>query len=158
LPIVPTDREAHRTIATNRKARHRFQILEELECGVALVGTEVKSLRAGRCSIGEGWARIKKGELWLVGVHIPEYSHGNRQNHEPERDRKLLVHRRELRKLDKRLREKGLTLVPLEIYFVGPRVKCRIGLVKGKKMHDKREDQKRRDASREIDRALSRRR
>ncbi|MEW6074584.1 MAG: SsrA-binding protein SmpB [Planctomycetota bacterium] len=150
-----TDR---RPIATNRKARHRFLVLEEVECGIALTGTEVKSLRAGRCSIAEAYAVIKRGELWLVGATIPEYSHGNVMNHAPGRERKLLVHARERRAWEKRVREKGFTLVPLEIYFRGPLVKVRLALVRGKRLADKREAERRDTARREIDRALSRRR
>ena len=152
------DKEALRSIATNRKARHSYTLENELECGIALSGTEVKSLRAGRCSIAEAFARIRSGELWLVGMHIPEYAQGNRFNHEPVHDRKLLAHAREIAKLEKALREKGTTLVPLEVYFKGPRVKVRIAVGRGKRFFDKREDQKLRDAKRDIDRALSRRR
>jgi len=155
---MPSDRDTIRPLAQNRRARHAYHVLEELECGLVLTGTEVKSLRSGRCSIQEAWARIKRGELWLVGMHIPEYSHGTAANHEPVHDRKLLAHGREIAKLDKRLREKGLTLVPLSVYFKGPLVKVKIALCKGKKHYDKRETQKKRDAQRDIDRAMSRRR
>ena len=155
---MPSDRDTIRRLAQNRRARHEYHILEELECGIILTGTEVKSLRGGRCSIQEAWARIKKGELWLIGMHIPEYSHGTTWNHEPVHDRKLLAHAREIRKLEKRLREKGHTLVPLAIYFKGPLVKVGIALGKGKRHYDKRETQKAQDAKRDIDRAMSRRR
>lgn len=152
------DRGTIRRIAQNRRAGHRYQVLDELECGIQLRGTEVKSLRAGRCSIAEAHARIRGGELWLVGMHVPEYTHGNRYNHEPERERKLLAHAREIRRWEKAVREKGVTLVPLEVYFKGALVKVRLALVRGKKLYDKRETQKRRDAQRDVDRAMSRRR
>jgi len=152
------DSQAVRVIARNRRARHDYEIVDVLECGIALVGTEVKSLRAGRASIGEAYGRIKAGELWLVGATIPEYSHGNVFNHETTRDRKLLVHARELRQWDRKVREKGVTLVPLALYFKGHRVKLELALCRGKKTHDRREDQRARDARREVDRAMSRRR
>ncbi len=151
------DSEHIKSIATNRKARHRFHVLEDLECGVSLQGTEVKSLRAGHCSIAEAYGVIKRGELWLVGANIPEYSHGNVFNHAPARERKLLLHARERKKWEKKVRERGLTLVPLEIYFKGHRVKVRMALVRGKRQADKREAGKRDTARREIDRAMSRR-
>ncbi|MAB79472.1 MAG: SsrA-binding protein [Planctomycetes bacterium] len=152
------DSQAVRVIAKNRRARHDYEILDTLECGMALVGTEVKSLRAGRASIGEAYGRMRRGELWLVGATIPEYSHGNMFNHETTRDRKLLAHGRELRSLEKRVHEKGVTLVPLTLYFRGHRVKLELALVRGKRQRDRRQDQKQRDAKREIDRAMSRRR
>lgn len=150
--------DAHRSIAQNRKARHLYEVLDELECGIQLTGTEVKSLRAGRASIAEAYGFLKGGELWLIGATIPEYSHGNIHNHEPTRERKLLAHAKELAGWAKQVREKGITVVPLELYFKGHLVKVRMALVRGKKVADKREDQKQRDARREIDRALSRRR
>ena len=150
------DSQTVRVVAKNRRARHDYEILDTLECGIALVGTEVKSLRAGRASIGEAYGRIKAGELWLVGATIPEYSHGNVYNHVPARDRKLLVHARELRQWDKRVRERGVTLVPLTLYFKGHRVKLELALCRGKRHHDRREDQKKRGARREGDRAMSR--
>jgi len=152
------DPEVRRTLASNRRARHAYHVLDERECGVVLVGTEVKSLRAGRSSIQEAYGRIEDGELWLVGATITEYSHGNIQNHVPDRRRKLLLTRRELARWARAVKEKGVTLVPLELYFRGHLVKVRMGLVKGKKLHDKREDQKRRTAEREIGRATMRRR
>ena len=146
-----------RNLATNRRARHDYHVLEEHECGLVLRGTEVKSLRQGRCSIGEAYGRFDGDELWLVGATIPEYSHGNIHNHAPDRARKLLLSRRELGKWQKAVREKGVTIVPLELYFRGHLVKARMGLVRGKKLYDKREDQKKRTAEREMDRALRRR-
>lgn len=153
----PGKPQAYRSIASNKKALFRFHVLEELEAGISLVGTEVKSLRAGQCSLQEAYVRIKGGELWLVGCHIPEYAFGNSQNHPPTRDRKLLVHSRELYKWDKQVRERGTTIVPLEVYFQGSKVKVKIALVKGKRIHDKRADQKAKEDRREMDRALKQR-
>ena len=152
------DTEAIRIVAKNRKATHEFHVLEKLECGIALKGTEVKSLRAGQCSIAEAFGMIRRGELYLIGSTIPPYSHGNIHNHEPDRERKLLLQARQLAKWDKAVREKGVTLVPLALYFKGHLVKIEMALVKGKKLHDKREDVKRRDSEREIERASGRRR
>ena len=152
------DERQRRSIAVNRRARHDYEFLAEFEAGVVLRGSEVKTLRGGRGSIQEAYVVVKGGEAWLVGMHIPEYAYANRMNHPPVRDRKLLLHRREVEQLDKRVREKGLTVVPLEVLFDGHLVKVRIALVRGKKLHDKREDAKKRDAAREIDRALGRRR
>ena len=151
------DSSKERSITKNRKARHSYHVLEEKECGLVLQGTEVKSLRAGRASIQEAYARFKDGELWLVGANIPEYSHGNIHNHAPERDRKILMARRELEKWAKAVKEQGTTMVPLELLFAGHLVKLRLGLCKGKKLYDKREDQKQRTAKREMDRAMRRR-
>jgi SsrA-binding protein len=158
LDAMARDTDAIRIVAKNRKATHEFHVLEKLECGVALRGTEVKSLRAGQASIAEAFGMIRRGELYLVGATIPEYSHGNIHNHEPARERKLLLQKRQLRKWDKEVRERGVTLVPLALYFKGHLVKVEMALVKGKKLHDKREDVKRRSAEREIAREFSRRR
>jgi len=147
-----------RPIAANRRARFEFHVLEELECGLALKGTEVKSLRQGQCSIAEAWGQVRRGELFLVGAHIPVYAQGNVHNHEPARDRKLLAHRREIARWHGRVREQGVTIVPLEIYFKGARVKVRMALVKGKKLHDKRAATREREDRRDMDRAMSRRR
>lgn len=147
-----------RSIARNKRARFEYEILDELECGIVLTGTEVKSLRQGHCSIVEAFGRIRGGELWLVGANIPEYAHGNVFNHAPVRDRKLLAHRRELEKWHKRVKEKGVAIVPLELYFSGSRVKVQIGLGRGKRMHDKRESERARTDRREIERAMGRRR
>jgi SsrA-binding protein len=144
-----------RNIAENRKARFRFEILEQIECGIALVGSEVKSLRDGKLSLEEAYARIRNGELWLVGADIAEYRQANRWNHEPKRPRKLLVHARQFKALAARANEKGLTLVPLKMYFNSRGiVKILVGVCRGKKLYDKRETQKSRDAKRQIDRAL----
>ncbi|MCK6446206.1 MAG: SsrA-binding protein SmpB [Planctomycetes bacterium] len=149
---------AIRVLAQNRKARHEYEILAELECGVELTGTEVKSLRDGGGSIAESYAMVKRDELWLVGSHVPEYRQGNIFNHVPDRDRRLLAHRREIDQWYKRVKEKGVTMVPLSLYFKGPRVKLLLGLCRGKKLHDKRATLKERDDRRDIERALSRRR
>jgi SsrA-binding protein len=150
--------EVFRSIAKNRRARHDYEIQDELECGIVLTGTEVKSLRAGHGSIAEAHARVRHGELFLIGAHIPEYAQGNVHNHEPVHDRKLLCHRREIDRWYKRVRERGITIVPLELDFKGSRVKVLIGLAKGKKLYDKRETKRQRDDRRDMDRAQSRRR
>jgi SsrA-binding protein len=152
------DTEAIRILAKNRKATHEYHVLEKLECGLALKGTEVKSLRQGQASIAEAFGMIRRGELYLIGSTIPPYSHGNIHNHEPARDRKLLLQQRQLGKWDKAVREKGVTIVPLALYFKGHLVKVEMALVKGKKLHDKREDVKQRDSKREIERESARRR
>jgi len=152
------DQEAIRVVAKNRKATHEFHVLEKLECGIALRGTEVKSLRAGQCSIAEAFGMIRRGELYLLGATIAEYSHGNIHNHAPARERKLLLQKRQLRSWDKQVREKGITIVPLLLYFKGHLVKVEMALVKGKKLYDKREDLKSRTHTREIERELGRRR
>lgn len=147
-----------RNIAENRKARHRFEILEDIECGVVLRGSEVKTLREGKVSLEEAYGRVKQGELWLVNCDIPEYKQANVWNHDPKRPRKLLVHRRELARLGVKAREKGLTLVPLRIYMNERGiVKVSIGVCKGKKLHDKRESLKKADVKRQIDRTMRRR-
>ena len=143
-----------RVVAQNRKARHEYQVLESLECGIALVGSEVKSLRNGKVSLEESYARVKDGEVWLVNCDIPEYTYANRLNHNPKRPRKLLLHRREIQKFAQRALEKTLTLVPLRLYFKSGRAKVLIGLCRGKKLHDKREAKKQATAKREMERAL----
>ena len=141
-------------VASNRYASYRFNLLERFECGIVLTGTEVKSLRLGNAQLKDGFATIHDGELWLRNVHIPPYAPASRENHEPERERKLLVHRRELDRLAARVAERGLTLVPTRIYFSGSRAKVEIALARGKDFHDKRETLRRRDATREIERGL----
>lgn len=143
-------------IATNRKARHDYTILDTYEAGVALVGTEVKSLRSGRVSLVDAYASVDDGEMWLRGLHIPEYFHGTWTNHEPRRTRKLLLHRREIERLIGKLKESGLSLVPLSMYFSDGRVKVELGLARGKKAYDKRQALAKRDAQREITRAAGR--
>ena len=144
-------------IAQNRKARHEYEILQRLEAGVVLLGTEVKALRAGRVNLGDSYAEFKGGELWLVKLHIGPYDMANRMNHEPFRRRKLLLNRREIRKLLPRLEEGGKTLVPLKLYFKHGLVKAEIALARGKKLHDKREDKAKRDADRQIAKITGRR-
>ena len=146
-----------KTIAQNRKARHDYSILDTYEAGVVLTGTEVKSLRAGRASLVDGFATIKDGEVWLQNVHIPQYTQGTWTNHEPRRIRKLLLHREEISRLIGKTRESGLTLVPLQLYFRDGKVKIEIALARGKRSYDKRQDMARRDAQREISRASGRR-
>ena len=154
---MPTRRE-RKTIAKNRSARHEYFIEETYECGIALTGTEVKSLRERACQITDTIALIRGGECWLVGVHIHPYSHGTIFNRDPERRRKLLLHRKEIDHLDEKLRTRGYALVPLELYFdANGRVKLLLGLGRGKKLYDKREDMAKRDMQREIERALKER-
>lgn len=141
-------------IARNRKARFNYHILETFEAGMALVGTEVKSLRAGRCNLGDSYAEIQGGELFLKNLHISPYEQAAHGNHEPTRARKLLMHRRELRRLESKTQEKGLTLVPVSLYFKRGRAKCELALAKGKKLYDKRQDQADKDVRRKMDQAL----
>jgi SsrA-binding protein len=145
-------------LVDNRRARHDYHLLERVEAGVVLTGTEVKSLRDGRATLGQAFADVRDGELWLVGSHISVYEQGNRSNHEPDRDRKLLLHRREIDSLYGKIREKGLTLVPTRLYFKDGRVKVEIALARGKEQRDKRRDLAKRDADRQIERALKERR
>ena len=144
-------------IAQNKKARHDYSILDTYECGIVLTGTEVKSLRAGRASLVDGFVMIENGELWMHGVHIPEYTEGTWTNHTPRRKRKLLVHREEIRKLSGKMKDSGTTLVPLQLYFKDGRAKVEIALAKGKKAHDKRDSLMEAQAIREINREMSRR-
>jgi len=153
----PAD-DGRKLVASNRRARHDYEILETFEAGIALAGSEVKSLREGRASLQEAYARIGNGELWLHGMHIPPYSFSRDGGHNPTRPRKLLLHRRELDRLEQRVSEAGLTIVPLRVYFSGGLAKCEIALARGKKTYDKRQDQAARDAQREISRATFRRR
>jgi SsrA-binding protein len=144
-------------IAENRKARHRFTVLDSMECGIALVGSEVKSLRSGKMSLDEAYARLKEDEVWLVGCDIQEYANASLWNHEPKRPRKLLLHRREVRKFAQRAKEKGLTLVPLKMYFNERGVaKVLLGLCRGKQLHDKRDALKQATMKREMARAVRR--
>ena len=145
-----TDREkAQRVIADNRKAFHDYHVLDSWEAGVVLLGTEVKAIREGRVNLRDSYARLDKGEVWLMNVHISPYSHTGYAGHEERRQRKLLLNRHELNKLSGQVREKGLTLVPLQMYFKGGRVKVALALVKGKQAHDKRETIRRREVDRE---------
>ncbi len=148
-----------RVISENRKARHRFEISEKLECGIMLLGSEVKSLRDGKLSLDEAYVRVKDGELWLVGADIPEYRQATVWNHAPKRPRKLLVQAGQLKKLTVRAQEKGLTIVPLRVYFnARGLVKVMIGVGQGKKLHDKRQAMKNAEVKRQIDRAMRGRR
>ena len=144
-------------IAQNRKARHNYLVLDTLECGIALVGSEVKSLRKGTVSLAEAYGRVKDGEVWLVGCDIAEYVEANRFNHEPRRPRKLLLHRREIKRFAARAFEQGLTLVPLKMYFKRGRAKVLMGICRGKQRHDKREAMKAAEARREMQRQIYRR-
>jgi SsrA-binding protein len=144
-------------VATNRKARHNFAIVEVYEAGVALLGTEVKSLREGQASLADAFATVDDGEVWLRNLHIPEYHHGSWTNHVPRRNRKLLLHRRQIDTLVGKLRDGNYTLVPLSLYFSGGKVKVEVALARGKQAHDKRQDMARRDAQREVVRELGRR-
>ena len=138
-----------RLIASNRKAFHDYHVLQKLEAGVMLTGTEVKSLREGKANLKDSYVIVKNGEGFLVGTHITPYTHGNRENHEPERTRKLLLHKKEIDKLQDEIVLKGLTIVPLRLYFKGNKVKAEIAVVRGKKLHDKRDTEKKREADRE---------
>jgi SsrA-binding protein len=147
-----------KTISENRKARHKYEIIDTLECGIMLVGSEVKSLREGRVSLDEAYGRVRQGEVWLVNCEIPEYKQATVWNHDPKRPRKLLVHRRELHKFASQAHEKGLTLAPLKLYFNERGVaKVLMALCRGKKLHDKREDMKKADVRRDLDRATRQR-
>jgi SsrA-binding protein len=159
LPSKPAAAAAKgdiKLVATNRKARHYYHILETIEAGLVLTGTEVKSLRDGRANLGDAHGEIKDGEAWVVSLHISPYEQGNRFNHDPLRPRKLLLGRREIHRLLVKTREKGLTLIPLRIYFRDGWAKIELALARGKKAHDKREDIAKRDAEREMARAMSR--
>jgi SsrA-binding protein len=145
--------EKTQSIATNRRARHEYEILEVLEAGLVLRGTEVKALRTGQVNFKDSFATIRNQEAWLRGCHISPYSHGTDANHEPERDRKLLLHRNEIARLMGKVAERGLTIVPLRLYFKGGRAKVEIGLARGKKLHDKRSSLREREVAREMDRA-----
>ncbi len=148
--------EAHKPIATNRKARRDYHVLDKIEAGIALLGTEVKSIRQGNLNLTEGYARLEKtGDVLLYGVHINPYDHGNVHNHEPARPRRLLLHRREIKRLFGQTAIKGHALVPLRAYFRRGKVKIELGLCKGKQDIDKRQDMKRKTADREAERAMS---
>ena len=141
----------------NSRARHDYHLIEKLECGLALTGTEVKSLRAGQAKIDEAYARLRGDELWLIGATIATYPQAGPNQHEPTRDRKLLVHRRQIRALEAHVKQKGKTLVPLAIYFKDGWAKCEIAVAEGKKSYDKRQDLRKKDQQREISRAMRRR-
>ncbi len=149
--------KGRKVIATNRKARHNYAILDTYEAGIALVGTEVKALREGKASLVDAFATVDDGEVWLRGLHIPEYGHGTWTNHAPRRTRKLLLHRREIDSLVGKTREGNQTLVPLSMYFSDGKVKVELALARGKQDYDKRQDLARRTAEREVTRELGRR-
>lgn len=140
----------HRAVVSNRKARHDYEILETLEAGLVLTGTEVKSLRAGKANLVDAYALLKGGEVWLLGMHINPYEQGSYTNHQPDRTRKVLLHARQIQKLQGRVAERGLALIPLSVYFKGPYAKVELALARGKRQYDKRESIKRRDAEREV--------
>jgi SsrA-binding protein len=141
-----------KVLAVNKKARFNFSIEESFECGLSLVGTEVKSIKDGRFSFADAYALVENDELWLIDFHVTQYTYGNRVNHDPLRRRKLLVHKKEIKRLRRIVDEKGLTLVPLKFYLKRGLIKCELGIAKGKKLFDKREDIKKRDQKREIER------
>ena len=147
-------KESQKLIANNKKAYHDFFIDETYECGIALHGTEVKSMRMGKCSIKEAFVRVENGEVYVYGMHITPYEKGNIFNKDPLRVRKLLLHRYEINKIEAKLKEKGLTLVPLKVYFKDSLVKIEIGMARGKKLYDKRSDIASRDAKREVERRM----
>ena len=147
-----------KVIARNRRARHDYHIEDTVEAGLVLTGTEVKSLRAGRASLTEAFAQVNGDEMWLYNLHIPEYAQGTWTNHDPRRTRKLLLHRKEIDKFASQVAERGFTIIPLSLYFSGGRVKVELALARGKRTYDKRHDLARRDAAREVERALRRRR
>lgn len=146
--------EDYKNITVNRKARHEYTILQTIEAGIVLRGTEVKSLRAGKANLVDSYASIERGEVWLISAHISEYKEGNINNHEPTRSRKLLLNRNEIRKLTSKVNEKGLTLIPLRLYFKNGKVKVELGLAQGKKVYDKRETIAKRDFDREQQRRI----
>ena len=150
-------RRNNQVVATNRKARHNYAILDTFEAGVALMGTEVKALRDGTASLADAFATVDDGEIWLRNLHIPEYHHGSWTNHAPRRNRKLLLHRGEIDNLIGKIRDGNLTLVPLSLYFTNGKVKVELALARGKQAHDKRQDMAKRDAEREVTRELGRR-
>jgi SsrA-binding protein len=147
-----------KSISRNRRAAHDYDIVDKLECGIVLVGTEVKSLRENSCSLEEAYAKLEDGQVWLIGTDIPEYSKGNRLNHKTRRPRKLLMHRREIEKFAGKASERGFTLIPLRMYFKNGLAKVELAVGRGKAKHDKRQDLKKADAQKEIRRAMSNKR
>lgn len=151
------DERKNKVISVNRAARHDYFVIEAMEAGIELTGTEVKSIRNGAVNLKESWADIKGGEAFVNGMHISPYEKGNIFNRDPFRVRKLLLHKREINRLIGQMKQQGLTLIPLSLYFKGPHVKVELGLCKGKKLYDKRADLAKKDAQRDIDRALKER-
>ena len=151
------DKKGTKQIADNKAARHNYFVLEQIECGIELVGTEVKSIRSGRVNLKDAWCSVDNGEMWVKGMHISPYEQGNIFNRDPLRVRKLLLHKREIIRLYGKVKQEGLTLIPMALYFKGSRVKVALGLCKGKNVHDKRQDMANKAAAREIDRAMKER-
>jgi SsrA-binding protein len=147
-------RRTDRVVTTNRRAFHDYFVVETIEAGIALTGTEIKSIRDGKISLAEAYARIENGELWLIGAHIAPYRHGSHANHDPDRSRKLLVHKSELRELRAAIEQKGMTLVPLRLVLKRGRAKLELGVVRGKKLYDKRAATAEREARRDVERAI----
>jgi len=148
------ERKADRTIVTNRRALHEYFVLESLEVGIVLSGTEIKSVREGKVQMADAYARIDNGELWLIGMHISPYSHGSYTNHEPDRPRKLMAHRDQIAHLKAQVEQKGLTLIPIKLYLKRGRAKVELGLCRGKKLYDKRQTAAERESQRDIARAM----
>ncbi len=148
---------SEKIISSNRAAYHNYFILDTYEAGIVLKGTEVKSAREGSVNLKDGYISVREGEVWLLNVHINQYSHGNRENHEPTRERRLLMHKREIIRLQSKIQEKGLTVVPTKFYFKNGFIKCEIGVARGKKLHDKRETETKKDQEREARSALKQR-
>lgn len=155
--LMAIDKKGTKQIADNRKARHDYFVLETIECGIELVGTEVKSIRKGGVNLKDSWCSVDDGEMWVKGMHISPYDHGNIFNRDPLRVRRLLLHKREIMRLFGKVQQEGLTLIPMSLYFKGSRVKLALGLCKGKKLHDKRDDMAKKAANREIERTLKER-
>ncbi len=151
---MATDKKGTKQIADNKAARHNYFVLEQIECGIELVGTEVKSIRAGRVNLKDAWCSVDDGEMWVKGMHISPYEQGNIFNRDPMRVRKLLLHKREIMRLLGKVKQEGLTLIPMSLYFKGSMVKVALGLCKGKNLHDKRQDMANKAAAREIERTL----
>jgi SsrA-binding protein len=149
-----SEKESIKIVSQNKKARHDYEIINTYEAGIVLKGTEVKSIRAGKINISDSYAKIKNGEVWLINAHISEYEKGNYNNHDPLRDRKLLLNKREIRKLISYTQEKGMTLVPLKVYFKKGKAKIELAVAKGKKLYDKREDIAKKDLQREYQRKI----
>ena len=155
--VMPADKNGFKNIAENRKARHDYFVIESYEAGIELVGTEVKAIRQGGVNLKDSWCTIEDGELWVKGMHISPYEHGNIFNRDPMRVRRLLLHKKEINKLFGTIKQEGLTLIPISLYFKGSRVKMQVGLCKGKKLHDKRDAMAAEAAKRDIDRAIKER-
>src|SRR5262245_45107915 len=155
--VAMAKEHGRKMVAQNRKARHDYHVEDTFEAGLVLTGTEVKSLRAGRASLVDGFAEVKDDEMWLQGVHIPQYTEGTWTNHEPRRARKLLLHRREIERIESRVNERGLTVVPLALYFKDGKAKVEIALARGKRAYDKRQAIAKREADREAAREMGRR-